>query len=226
VDASLTFIEDARAHAQAEQVSDRVEFHVADALRMLEFPDHFFDLVNHRSATSWLRTWDWPKLLHEYQRVCRPGGVVRVTESDWWVSTSPTLSRLTELVLQASYRAGHSFTPESDGVTSELARLLHQHGLQQVQTRAFTVEYHAETGEGQPFFENIKLGFRTALPFMRKWTSVPEDYETLYQQMLSEMQQPDFVATMGLLTAWGNVPHKRGVEERKEKKRQAPAKRE
>ena len=39
---------------------------------------------------------------------------------------------------------------------------------------------------------------------MRKWTRVPEDYEEIYQHMLSEMQQPDFVATMGLLTAWGH----------------------
>ena len=58
VDVSLTFVEDARAQAKAEQVSDRVEFYVMDALRMLEFPTSFFDLVNHRSASSWLRTWD------------------------------------------------------------------------------------------------------------------------------------------------------------------------
>ncbi|HTK08253.1 MAG TPA: class I SAM-dependent methyltransferase [Ktedonobacteraceae bacterium] len=74
VDASHKFVEYARAQAEAEQVSDRVEFHVMDALRMLEFPDHAFDLVNHRSALSWLRTWDWPKLLQEYLRVCSSGG--------------------------------------------------------------------------------------------------------------------------------------------------------
>jgi ubiquinone/menaquinone biosynthesis C-methylase UbiE len=131
VDASLTFVEYARAQAKAEQVSDRVEFHVMDALRMLEFPTSFFDLVNHRAASSWLRTWDWPKLLQEYQRVCRPGGVVRITEPAWIVeSNSPALSRLYELFLQAGHQAGHLFTPTNDGVTGELARLLHQHGLQ------------------------------------------------------------------------------------------------
>jgi hypothetical protein len=40
---------------------------------------------------------------------------------------------------------------------------------------------------------------------MRKWTDVPDDYEDLYQQMLREIQQPDFVARLSLLTAWGNV---------------------
>lgn len=205
VDVSLMFVEYARAQAKAAQVSDRVEFHVADALRLLEFPTGFFDLVNQRGAVSWLRTWDWPKLLHEYQRVCRPGGVVRITELEWGVvSTSPALSRLTKLFLSAFHQAGHLFTPTRDGITSELIPLLQQHGLQQIQTRACTLEYHAGTPEWQRFFENIKLLFRTTLPFLRKWTRVPEDYEELYQQMLSETQQPDFVATQSLLTTWGH----------------------
>jgi ubiquinone/menaquinone biosynthesis C-methylase UbiE len=205
VDASLKFVEYARAQAAAAQVSDRVEFHVADALRMLEFPDKFFDLVNQRFASGWLRTWDWRKLLQEYQRVCRPGGVVRLTEPDLAaMSNSSALSRLSELFVQAFHQAGNLFTPASNSVPNELARLLHQHGLQQVQTRACTIEYRAGTLEGQRFFEDIKLIYRTVLPFLRKWTRVPEDYEEIYQQMLSEMQQPDFVATWNLLTAWGH----------------------
>ena len=90
VDASLTFVEYARAQAEAAQVSDRVAFHVMDALHMLELPKSSFDLVNQRAATSWLRTWDWPKLLHEYRRMCRPGGVIRITEGDWVVSNTAT----------------------------------------------------------------------------------------------------------------------------------------
>ncbi len=210
VDVSLKFVEYARIQAEAAQVSDRVEFHVADALRMLEFPTRSFDLVNHRAASSWLRTWDWHKLLQEYLRMCRPGAVVRITEPAWIVeSNSPALSHLYELFLQAGYLAGHLFNPSSDSVTGELAHLLHQHGLQQVQTRACTLEYHADTLEGHYYFETIKLFFRTILPFLRKWTQVPDDYEVIYQRALSEILQPDFVATWSLLTAWGNKPGKK-----------------
>jgi ubiquinone/menaquinone biosynthesis C-methylase UbiE len=205
VDASRTFVEYARAQAEAAQVSDRVEFHVMDALRMLEFPAGFFDLVNQRAGMGWVRTWDWPKLLDEYQRVCRPGGVVRITESaDGDMGNSPALSRLSELIVQALSQAGHLFTPTADGLTIKLAHLLQQHGLQQVQTRVSTPHYHAGTPEGQRFFEDITLVFRTMLPFFHKWTQVPDDYEEIYQQMLRDMQQPDFVATLNLLTAWGH----------------------
>jgi ubiquinone/menaquinone biosynthesis C-methylase UbiE len=206
VDISSKMIEYARGQAEAEQVSERVKFGVMDALRMLEFPTSSFDLVNQRMATSWVRTWDWPKLLEEYQRVARPGGVIRITEANWLVETSsPALSRLNELPLKAFYQAGHSFVPKSDGVTSELPRLLAQHGLENVQSRAFMLEYRAGTQEREDFCKDMELVYRTGQPFLRKWVRLPEDYENLYQQALSEMQQPDFVAKWRMLTVWGNV---------------------
>jgi ubiquinone/menaquinone biosynthesis C-methylase UbiE len=206
VDVSSRMVKYAREQAEAQQVSDRVEFSSMDALRMLEFPADFFDLVNQRLGQSYLRTWDWPKLLHEFQRVTRPGGIIRVTEGDIVESTSPALTRLQAIALDAFYQAGHFFTLDGNGVTSQLARLLRQYGLQNVQTRAYPLEYRAGTAQGERFIEDVRYVFRTALPFFRKWSRVPEDYETLYQQALSDMQQPDFVATWNLLTAWGNKP--------------------
>jgi len=155
IDASSTYVEYARARAEAEQVSDRVEFHVMDALRMLEFPNAFFDLVNHRLGQSWLRTWDWLKLLQEYRRVVQPGGVIRITEGDAVESkSSPALTRLSALLLTAVHQAGYFFTPSVTGGTSELARLLRKHGLQNVRTYAHTLEFHAGTEAGQHFVED------------------------------------------------------------------------
>ncbi len=204
VDVSSKMVEYAQAEAEAQGVSGRVQFRTMDALRMLEFPVDFFDLVNQRYGGSFLRTWDWPKLLQEYRRVTRPGGVIRITESDSSETSSPALTRLVDLLLQALYQAGHLFAPDKIGLGGELARLLGQYGLQNVQTRTHTVEYRAGTAEGQLFYEDMKHVFRTIVPFLRKWTRVPDDYETIYQQALSEMQQPDASATLQLVTAWGN----------------------
>lgn len=207
VDVSNKMLDYARTQASALQVEDRVEFHQMDALRMLEFPDEYFDLVNERFAMSWLRSWDWPKFLQECQRVTRPGGVVRVTEYNVNVeSNSPALLRLGELAIEAFYKAGHLFSPVSDGVTKELARLLHQYGLQNVQTRSIALEHRASTPEGQLFIEDWKYLYRGLVPFLQKWTRLPDDYENIYQQMLDETQQPDFVATTHILTAWGTMP--------------------
>ncbi len=207
VDISSKMLEYAKVQAEAEQVSDRVQFAVMDALRMLEFPRHYFDLVNQRFGVGYLRTWDWPKLLAEFQRVTTPGGVIRLTEGPILPeNTSPALTQLYHLLLQAFYQSGHLFTPESDGITGQLAHLLHRHGVQHVQTRSYPGEGRAGTIEGQRFYEDMSRVFRTVLPFLRKWTRVPDDYERIYQQALSEMQQPDFVESGSILTAWGNTP--------------------
>ena len=214
VDISNKMLDYARTQAEAQQVSDRVQFASMDALRMLEFPSNYFDLVNLRFTVGWLRTWDWPKLLQEVQRVTRPGGVIRLTEGEMvGESTSAALLRLYELLPETFSRAGHLFTPTSNGLTSQLAPLLNQSGLQNVQTRAHAVVYRAGTPQGQLFHEDMKYTYRTLLPFLRKWTHIPEDYEAIYQQMLSETQQPDFVATWDLLTAWGNKPGKKPSEQ-------------
>jgi ubiquinone/menaquinone biosynthesis C-methylase UbiE len=207
VDVSSRMVEYAQAQAEAEQVGDRVRFRVMDALLMLEFPDNYFDLVNQRFGASYLRTWDWSKLLQEYLRVTQPGGVIRVTEGSLIIqSPSPALTRLYEIALDAFYRAGHYFTLESNGVTDELARLLHQSGFQNVQTRTHMVQYRAGTAEWQLFYVDMKRLFQSILPFFRKWSRVPEDYEAIYQRALVEMQLPDFVAKSSLLTAWGSAP--------------------
>lgn len=78
-------VADARAHAEAAHVSDRVTFAAMDALQMLEFPTGFLDLINQRAGASYLRTWEWAKLLQEYRRVAHGDGTIRVTEFE----TSP-----------------------------------------------------------------------------------------------------------------------------------------
>jgi len=204
VDVSNQMLEYARAQAARRQVSERVQFRAMDALRMLEFPTASFDLVNQRLGMSYLRTWDWPKLLSEYQRVMRLDGVIRVTECNFPMSGSTALTRLSNQFIRALSQAGHLFTPDdTNGVINELARLLQQHGFSNVQTRVHTLEHRAGTAEGQSFYEDVKRMFRTLLPFFRKWSRVPDDYEEIYHQALKDIQQPGFVATWTLLTVWG-----------------------
>ena len=209
IDINGKMIEYARAQVEAEQVSDRVEFRVMDALSVLEFPTDSFDLVNMRFGQSYLRKWDWPNVLSEFQRVTRPGGVIRVTESDAHLDmNSPALMHLGEISFEALYNAGHSFA--ENGVINDLKRLLKQYtGISEVHTQVHKLEYRAGTVAGQHYYEDVKHMYRTLLPFMSKWTRVPDDYEQIYQQALVEIQQPGFVANWTLLTAWGTVPEKK-----------------
>lgn len=207
VDASKRLLDYGRDQARAEGVDDRVEFHTADALRMLEFPADFFELVNLRFGLSWLRTWDWLKLLQEFQRVAKRGGIIRITEAEMVSkSNSPANMRLQEVSVKALYQAGNAFQPDGKGVITEIPSLLKRHGFVEVQTRSYELEYRVGTPQGQLFIEDAQRIFRVALPFLRKWTRVPDDYEEIYQRMLIETKQPDFVAEWKLVTAWGLAP--------------------
>jgi ubiquinone/menaquinone biosynthesis C-methylase UbiE len=203
IDANNKMLDYARMQAKALQVEKRVEFLQMDALLHMEFPDEYFDLVNTRFCMSWLRTWDWPKFLQECQRVARPGAVIRITETDGnGKNNSPALTQLRELTTKAFYQAGHNFR-EDNMIAQDLAHLLRQHGIQNVQTFPYAPKFRADTLEGQALAEDCKRAFRVLVPFLQKWTHMPDNYEDLYQQMALEVEQPNFTATWNLLTIWG-----------------------
>lgn len=202
VDINKHFVDHAHQLAQEAQVSNRVHFQAGDALRMLEFSDHFFDLVNHRFAMSFLRKWDWPRLLREYQRVCRLAGVIRVTEASLPESNSPALTQLLDLLFQAMCQLGYFFTPTRDGVISHLAALLTRYGIEKVQTHTHPLTFRDPEAK-QIFALDCQYAFRTTIPFLRKYTKFPYNYEDLYQQMIYETRQPDWEISMTIVTAWG-----------------------
>ncbi len=204
VDISGSMVEFAREQAKMAEVDERVEFHVMDVLRMIEYPANAFDLVNQRLNFSYLRTWDWPRLLQEYQRVARHGGIIRITEPEILATNnSPALNRLSDLTREAFFNAGHLFAHEREGITRTLPGLMTRHGIADVQTREVDIVYAAPGPGLSAFIEDNQLLFRNIIKFLDKWTRVPANYEQIYQQALVEMQQPDFQATVHLVTAWG-----------------------
>ena len=207
IDINQHLIEYARAQAAAHHVDDRVKFHVMDVLSILDFPEASFDLVNLRFAISFVRTWDWPILLKKLLRIVRPGGMVRLTDEEViHQSNSSASMQFCEMLLCALFRSGHLFAQESTGLTAHLAPLLSQHGYQQVQTRAYALQYQAGIPEGQAYVENGVRVLRTLRPFLQKWGGISKDYNAIHHQVLEEIQGPDFCATWHLLTAWGIKP--------------------
>ena len=203
IDISWRMIEYARAQAQAMHLTDGVEFLVMDALQPLDFPDGSFDLVNMRLASSFMLVKDWPRLLQELLRVIRPGGTVRVTEGGNIRNSSPALTRLGQMMFLSGYKAGQSMSPEQWGITSILGQLLSESGCQNVQTKAYTLEYPAGTVAAQNFAQDSMYLFQTLRPFLHKWECAPADYDAIYEQALIEMQQKDFHAAWDFLMAWG-----------------------
>ena len=204
VDINSIMVRSAREQAEQAQVAERVKIYLMDTLRHLEFRDAIFDLVNVRFCVSYVRTWEWEKLLGELQRVLRPGGIVRITEPEIiHESQSPALLQLNRRMQCAFERAGNFFEDAPTGITAHLAEQLKAADYRRIETRTHRLEYHQGTPAWQAFYDDIKALFRTTRPFLQKRGCAGSDYDALYQQALQEIQQPDFSATWQVVTAWG-----------------------
>ena len=207
IDISSRMVEYARNQAAEQGVAERVEFHVMDALRMLEFPANTFDLVNLRFGISFMRTWDWPRLIQEMQRVARPGGIIRLTDNDiHHQSNSPALRQLQEIGVHTLFRAGNLFTEEGSGLIDHLSRLLTQYGCQQVQTKTYALEFQADMERTKLYYDDMAHAFQTTRPYIRKWGCEPTNYDDIYNEAIASIQQSNFHVIWHFLTAWGRKP--------------------
>lgn len=207
VDISQRMVQYAREQAVLQRVDDRVEFHTMDALRKLEFPDDYFDLVNLRFGVSFMRTWDWYNLLNEMIRITRSGGTIRLTDNEIvHESNSPALTRFFEIIRHALFSAGHLFEEENTGLTAHLADMLARHGCRQVQTQRFALEFRGGTANAEAYYDDAAHVGQTLRPFIQKWGGLPDDYDGVYQQTLADIRRQDFQNTWYFLTTWGICP--------------------
>lgn len=195
----------AREEAEAAQVGGRATFRPMDALQPFDFPDASFDLVNLRLGGTFLRTWDWPKLLREIMRVLKGQGMLRLTDMELLSQSNSAASlQMTQLLANAFFGAGHFFEPKADGLTAHLNCLLREQGYQQIQTKVTTVITRSQG----VLRREIHNYFVHALPAMKaficKWGNAdPQEYEQIYQQIMLDAPQTDFYSETSFFVIWG-----------------------
>jgi ubiquinone/menaquinone biosynthesis C-methylase UbiE len=208
VDVSRTMIDSATAQAHLQGL-DNASFQVMDIREPLDFPAAFFDLVNARFI-NFLPAAAWPQLMHEFGRITRPGGVIRLTESEWWYySTSPALETLNSLLIRALKQQGDSFSQSGrfTGVLPMLGRFLRDAGCVNVHYQPHVIDYSFGTQVYEGFRHDAAAVFHLFQPFLvRMGVATQEEVGQLYEQMLTDMLKEDFRGLMFPLTAWGEKP--------------------
>jgi ubiquinone/menaquinone biosynthesis C-methylase UbiE len=208
IEGNAQLVDHARALAQAQGVSN-VSFTVMDPFQALDFADGSFDLVNARFIVGFIPAEDWPKTLQEFVRVTRSGGIVRLTENDLPVSSSSAYASFGGLISDSLHRTKRSFSPHGRllSVTPALKRLLQDAGCQNVRQQVYITNYSSGMEAHEEICQYAATTYRLVQPILvnTKVAGQP-DIEQLYQQMLTEMQSPDFLAIAYYLTVWGTKP--------------------
>jgi ubiquinone/menaquinone biosynthesis C-methylase UbiE len=211
IDISTTMLRYAQTQAQVQGL-DNVTFLKMDATQPLDFFDDSFDFVNARALVGFMQKERWPDLVREMLRVTRPGGTIRLTDfDDGGLTNSAALEQLNKLLIQALYKAGHSFSPTPDGqglwITPMLGYFVQQTGCLQVRQQAYVLDFSAETEANLSTHENFKVAYKLAQPFLIKMqVANQQELDTLYDQMLADLMSPTFRALLYSLSVWGRKP--------------------
>jgi ubiquinone/menaquinone biosynthesis C-methylase UbiE len=208
IDISRLMIAYAQAQAREKGLTNTY-FQVMDALKPLAFADNSFDLVNSRFIFSFMPSDAWPKLLQECKRILQPGGIIRLTESEWYFTNSPAYERLHGMVTRAMHLAGLSFSPDGRmvGITPVLARLLQNAGFTGIEERAYVINLSAGTEAHQGLYRNLLAFLKLIQPFLIKTgVTTQAEADNLYYLAMDELTSDEFCAISFLLTAWGKKP--------------------
>jgi ubiquinone/menaquinone biosynthesis C-methylase UbiE len=209
VDISESMIRFAKAQAISRGYGN-ARFLVMDVKQPLRFEEASFDLVNVRSLFGVMGPGEWPQLLAECKRILRPGGIIRLTELEVPVTTSPALNELWDITARAFYKTGRSFSVDGRhiGITPVLKRLLRDAGFQDVKQQGHVMDISAGTADFEGFWRNFVYVFELVKPFMLKieGLTTEQEYERLYQHMQAEMLASDFCGLWTYVTVWGEKP--------------------
>jgi SAM-dependent methyltransferase len=206
-DVSEAMINYARTRSQVQHL-DNVHFYVMDARQPLDFPNNSFDLVNARFV-AFLGPAVWPKLIQEYQRITRPGGIIRLTESEWAITNSPAHEKLYGMFYQAMKIAGQSYSPDGRiyDITPMLGGFLRGIGCVDIRHVAHVIDFSAGTEDYEGFFRDWMTFAHLIKPFLVKSKMITqEEVDQLVDQIEVEMRQDNYRGIMFILTAWGKKP--------------------
>ncbi len=208
IDISRAMTDYAQARAEVQGLHN-ASFHAMDMLQPLQFPEHFFDLVSSRFI-GFIPIKAWTTYLHECLRITKPGGIIRLVESEWWsLSTSLALEQQQGMLVRAFKKGGQSFSPSGNllGITPMLRSLLREAGCIDIRHLAHAIDYSFGEEVHQAFCKDCALIFRLAQPFLvGRGIATQEELDQNQQQLEWDMMQQDFRAIMFILTAWGQKP--------------------
>ena len=168
--------------------------------------DGFFDLVNARYLAVVGRS-AWPRVMQELFRITRPGGFIRLTETeDTSVTTSPAFERMMVIFLQALKRADLYFSPtgRSSGLPPMLPYLMRKAGYQNIQKRALILDWSAGTDTHAAVAQDLKIFFQLLKSFMvSQGPTTEEELEQLHRDIDIELRAEDFCAFWTFYIVWG-----------------------
>ena len=209
IDISRTMIDYANARARTQRLHN-ASFGVMDITQPIDFPDTAFDLVNTRFLIGVLSQEKWAPFLTECFRLVKPGGILRLTETqDYGRTNSRAYEDFLALTSEALYRAGYGFAVDGRtfDMTHMLPSLLRDAGFQDIHITAHALNISAGTDVWPDFYQNGEISFQMITPLLLK-TGVTDQatLDALFPRIVGDLRRESFRGMWHYTTVWGIKP--------------------
>jgi ubiquinone/menaquinone biosynthesis C-methylase UbiE len=194
------------SYLAVEKKLANAHFQRGNIMQPLAFAAEQFDFVNARLLFPFMRPEKWEELMQECLRVLRPGGYIRLMETEVLITNSAATQRGQEFFTQALRRAGQSFSVDDHfiGILPYLRRILRDAGFTDIQEQPYMINFSAGTEHYQAITHDLKIAGKQSQPFLLKWqVAQQEELEQLNQQMVEDMASEEFLGLWWYLAAWG-----------------------
>lgn len=190
---------------------DNASFQKMDIRGPLTFPDATFAFVNARLISGLLSKEAWAPFLQECLRILEPGGILRLTDGELPFTNGLAHEQFTGLTARALWLDGRSFIPEGKhsgiGATLMLTRFLSEAGIADIKHQAYALDFSFGTEAHDSWHHNLLIAYQLLQPFLLKQGVITQTgFEQLYEQMIEELQSPDFRGVQFFLSVWGSKP--------------------
>jgi ubiquinone/menaquinone biosynthesis C-methylase UbiE len=189
IDTSEDLIQYARASARTQYL-ENAHFEIMDIRKPLTYEDASFDLVNARFMSPILRAGEWATVVREMVRVTRPGGIVRLIDTDGnTVVSSPALKQFRDLIITTMETDGRSLI-----LTPYFKPWLRDAGCSEIQLLPHLIDFSAGEVAHPVIYEDFKVIMTQVIPYLvaQNPSLTQQMLSDLLQQMLGEMLQDSF----------------------------------
>lgn len=188
---------------------ENIHFEKMDVRQELRFSERSFDLVNIRGVTGYIPRDTWSRLLKECARITRPGGILRVSETDrFGLTNSNAFEKYAHYLTHflSSMKYGFGVDGYTCGMSPMLGKLLQDAGYIDIQVSSYALDFSYGTALYSVQRQNIATSFQILQPrLIEMEIAKREELERLYEAMIQDLGRETFCGIAYLFLCWGRL---------------------
>ncbi len=198
----------AKARGRAQRLKN-VFFQAMSWTEGFDFPDNTFDFINGRLLVLLLPQKYWAAVIQDAFRILRPGGILRLIDTDTILTSSWAVDTIHHWTLQVFQRNGFGFSPTGRtlGMSPILPYLVRNAGFVDVRSERYSIDFSTGTDNWGILYRNIEMACTSLMPQIVAMKIASQEYfDEVFRQVHIDMMSNDFYGIWPFFSLIGVKP--------------------